>query len=208
EDRPGLRSRDRTASSGATDHIGGDDRRKTGGRLLPARELMTSYQAWDAVFDRFMGAVVSLVVFPLWLVCAAAASAVVWASPPFAVKVAYLCLLLVFLVRVFAAYLSIEDAQFLLKRGKVLGVFMALVSGGLLFWPSPKLAPLEQSGALLLATAGTVIAAAVALFLLIMVESSTGSVRMAATAVYLAGIGALAFGATSREPGWPSWLAD
>jgi hypothetical protein len=115
--------------------------------------------------------------------------------------------LLVFLVRVFAAYLSIEDAQFLLTRGRVLGLFTVLVSGGLLFWPSPKLGPLEQGGALLLTIAGTVIAAAVALFLLIMVESSTGSVRMATTAVYLAGIGALAFGATSREPGWPSWLA-
>src|SRR5262249_50430791 len=206
-----LFNRDLTAYFDATEHIGEDDRRQIRGRLLPALELMNAYQAWDAVFDRFMGAVVSLVVFPLWLVCAAAASAMVWASPLPAVKVAYLCLLLVFLVRVFAAYLSIEDAQFLLKRGKVLGLFTALVSGGLLFWPSPKLGPLEQGGALLLATAGTVIVAAVALFLLIMVESSTGSLRMAATAVYLAGIGALAFGATSREPGWPGWppwLAD
>jgi hypothetical protein len=169
---------------------------------------MNAYQAWDAVFDRFIGAVVSLVVFPLWLVCAAAASVMVWASPVFAVKVAYLCLLPVFLVTVFAAYLSIEDAQFVRKRGKLLGLFTALISGGLLFWPSPRLGPLEQSGALLLSIAGTVIAAAVALFLLIMVESSTGSVRMAATAVYLAGIGVLAFGATSREPGWPAWLAD
>src|SRR5262249_34643490 len=95
-----------------------------------------------------------------------------------------------------------------LKRGRALGLFTALISGGLLFWPSPKLDPLEQSGALLLSIAGAVIAAAVALFLLIMVESSTGTVRMAVTAVYLAGIGALAFAATSREPRWPSWLAD
>jgi hypothetical protein len=208
EERADLFNRDLTAYFDATEHIGEDDRRRIRGQLVPALELMNAYQAWDAVFDRFMGAAVSLVVFPLWLVCAAAASAVVWASPPRAVKVAYLCLLLVFLVRVFAAYLSIEDAQFLLKRGKVLGLFTALISGGLLFWPSPKLGPLAQGGALLLAIAGTVIVAAVALFLLIAVESSTGSVRMAATAVYLAGIGALAFGATSREPGWPSWLAD
>src|SRR5215831_8569996 len=207
EERAGVFNRDLAAYFDTTEHISEDDRRQIRGRLLPALELMNAYQAWDAVFDRFIGAVVSLVVFPLWLACAAAASAVVWASPLPAVKVAYLCLLLVFLVRVFAAYLSIEDAQFLLKRGRVLGLFTVLVSGGLLFWPSPKLGPLEQGGALLLTIAGTVIAAAVALFLLIMVESSTGSVRMAATAVYLAGIGALAFGATSREPGWPSWLA-
>src|SRR5215471_5617720 len=208
EERADLFNRDLTAYFDATEHIGEDDRRQIRGQIVPALELMNAYQAWDAVFDRFMGAVVSLVVFPLWLVCAAAASAVGWASPLPAVKVAYLCLLLVFLVRVFAAYLSIEDAQFLLKRGRVLGLFTVLVSGGLLFWPSPKLGPLEQGGALLLTIAGTVIAAAVALFLLIMVESSTGSVRMAATAVYLAGVGALAFGATSREPGWPAWLAD
>src|SRR5215467_6674389 len=208
EERADLFNRDLTAYFDTTEHIGEDDRRQIRGRLLPALELMNAYQAWDAVFDRFIGAVVSLVVFPLWLLCAAAASVMVWASPLPAVKVAYLCLLLVFLVRVFAAYLSIEDAQFLLKRGKVLGLFTALISAGILFWPSPKLSPLEQGGALLLSIAGTVIAAAVALFLLIMVESSTGSVRMAATAVYLAGTGALAFGATSREPGWPAWLAD
>jgi len=207
EERVGLFNRDLSAYFGTTEHISEDDRRQISGRILPALELMNAYQAWDAVFDRFIGAVVSLVAFPLWLVCAAAASAMVWASPPFAVKVAYLCLLLVFLVRVFAAYLSIEDAQFLLKRGKLLGLFTALVSGALLFWPSARLGPLEQGGALLLSVAGTAIAAAVALFLLIMVESSTGTLRMAATAVYLAGIGALAFGATSREPGWPPWLA-
>src|SRR5215471_18221053 len=208
EDRADLFNRDLTAYFDATEHIGEGDRRHIRGPLLPALELMNAYQAWDAVFDRFIGGVVSLVVFPLWLVCAAGASVVVWASPLPAVKVTYLCLLLAFLVRVFAAYLSIEDAQFVLKRGKLLGLFTALISVGLLFWPSPRLGPLEQGGALLLSIAGTVIAAAVALFLLIMVESSTGSVRMVATAVYLAGIGALAYGATSREPGWPAWLAD
>jgi hypothetical protein len=104
EERADLSNRDLTAYFDATEHIGEDDRRQIRGRLLPALELMNAYQAWDAVFDRFIGAVVSLVVFPLWLVCAAAASAVVWASPLLAVKVAYLCLLLVFLVRVFGKH--------------------------------------------------------------------------------------------------------
>src|SRR5262245_52065235 len=65
EERAGLFNRDLTAYFDTTEHIGEDDRRQIRGRLLPALEMMNAYQAWDAVFDRFIGAVVSLVVFPL-----------------------------------------------------------------------------------------------------------------------------------------------
>jgi hypothetical protein len=50
--------------------------------------------------------------------------------------------------------------------------------------------------------------AAVGLFLLAVMESSTGGVRMGAMAVYLAGIGALTYVATSDQPAWPRWLVD
>jgi hypothetical protein len=104
EKRVDLFNRELTAYFDTTEHISEGDRRKIRARLLPALELMNAYQAWDAVFDRFIGAVAFLVFFPLWLVCAAAASVLAWAPPPVAVEVAYLCLLLVFLTRIFAAY--------------------------------------------------------------------------------------------------------
>src|SRR5215472_14526426 len=47
-----------------------------------------------------------------------------------------------------------------------------------------------------------------ALFLLIIVESSTGCLRMSATAVYLAGVGALVFAVAADHPDWPSWLVN
>jgi hypothetical protein len=60
----------------------------------------------------------------------------------------------------------------------------------------------------MLSIAGTAMVAAVGLFLLAVMESSTGGVRMGAMAVYLAGIGALTYVATSDQPAWPRWLVD
>jgi hypothetical protein len=53
---------------------------------------------------------------------------------------------------------------------------------------------------------GTLIVAAAAIFLVLIAESNTGSVRMVAVAVYLAGAAALVPAARLHHPAWPSWL--
>ena len=79
---------------------------------LPASlELMNSYQAWEVVFNRFVWAIACLVVFPLWPICAAAAPALVEASRSLAVEIVYICILALFVGKVFAAYLRIKNRE-------------------------------------------------------------------------------------------------
>jgi hypothetical protein len=242
-----------------------------GEQHLSSLELMNAYQAWEAVFDRFLWAIACLVIFPLWIVCATAASALVGDSPPFDLKLVYLCILSVFVAKVFAAYLRINKRESVLNRERdnlrrLFGMLLGLsdkrpfgatenpdapsepsvppgelplppsklltllsrplkpirwllwplsllldlsavaVSGWLLYGAWLKLSPLEVSGALLLSMLGTFIVAVAAICLVLIAESNTGRVRMAAVAVYLAGAAALVFAARLSRPGWPSWL--
>jgi hypothetical protein len=230
---------DLTTYFNTTKYLSEGDRQQIRERFLPELRLMNTYQAWDAVFGCFIGAVVSLLVIPLWLVCAAAASALAWDSAPLAFKLVYLLIVLAFLVGVFATYLR-EGSFITSKRDqtsggrtpvraapgqqsvklelgrlsgismriKLVGLFSAAASGWLLFGTWAKLDPLEASGVLLVSIMGAVIAMVAALFLLIIVESSTGCLRMGATAVYLAGVGVLVFAVTADHPDWPSWLVN
>jgi hypothetical protein len=82
------------------------------------------------------------------------------------------------------------------------------VSGWLLYEALSKLGLLEVIGALLLSMLGTLIVAAAAVFLVLIAESNTGSVRMAAVAVYLAGAAALVLATRLGDLGWPPWLVQ
>jgi hypothetical protein len=224
-----------TAYFDTTKYLSNGDRQQIRERFLPELKLINAYQAWDAVFGCFIGAVVSLLVIPLWLVCAAAASALAWDSAPLTFKLVYLLIVVSFLVGVFATYLrggsfitlnhrartpvcaepGRQSVTFELGRlsaisvyVRLVGLFSAAASGWLLFGTWAVLDPLEASGVLLFSIMGAVIAMAAALFLLIIVESSTGRLRMGTTAVYLAAVGALIFAVTADHPDWPSWLVN
>jgi hypothetical protein len=259
-------------------HEGDGGKQQPRKQVPPSIELMNAYQAWEPVFNRFIWAIACLVVFPLWLVCATAASVLVGASQPFTVKLVYLCILALFVVRVFATYLRIKDRESVanLSPGNlrlIFGMLLGLsdrqpisarqepassgeqsvrpgeqpvpageqpvrpdeqsvpfgwlrtllgwlrmplswmidlsavaVSGWLLYGAWSNLGPLEASGALLLSILGTFMVAIAAICLVLIAESNTGSVRMIAVAVYLAGAAALVPAARLRHPGWPSWL--
>jgi hypothetical protein len=267
-------------------------------QLPPSLELMNAYQAWETVFNRFIWAIACLVAFPLWPICAVAASVLVGTSPPLSVEIAYICILAVFVGKVFAAYLRIKERKsiwnwkrdnrrrlfrmllglsdeqptssgegptspseqptssgeepaqsdewpvtpnwllgllnllkplrsvsWLLRQLKLLMGFRApswllrllnllidlgvvAVSGWLLYGALSKLGLLEVIGALLLSMLGTLIVAAAAVFLVLIAESNTGSVRMAAVAVYLAGAAALVLATRLGHLGWPPWLVQ
>jgi hypothetical protein len=169
-------------------------------------KLMNAYQCWDTLFARFSEATGYLGFFPLWIVCATAASALIWSSPPAGLKAVYVGLLLLFLLRVFIAYLRTEDEQLPLREGKLLALVAAASSGWLLFGGWSKLGPSTVVGVLLLSMLGTIIVTLVAIRLLMIIEDRHGN--MGATAVYLAIIGGLAYGSTSDRPNWAPWLVD
>ena len=104
-------AQDDQPSSGRGSREGNGGQQQPGRRRPSSLELMNAYQAWEAVFDRFIWAIACLVVFPLWLVCAIAASALAGSSPPLAAKLVYLCILALFAGKVFAAYLRIKDRE-------------------------------------------------------------------------------------------------
>ena len=271
--------------SGPGANQGDGGQQQPGKQLPPSLELMNAYQAWEAVFNRFIWAIACLVAFPLWPVCAIAASALVGASPPRDVEIVYLCILALFAGKVLAAYLRIEDREavfnwrphnlrllfgillglsgkqpvgasrqlpssskqpapsdeppvppdeppvppgwLLMLPSWLLGLLnwivrllnwmlrplswlidlsVVAVSGWLLYGAWFKLGLPEVTGALLLSMLGTLIVAAAAIFVVLIAESNTGSVRMAAVAVYLAGATALVLAARLGHQGWPSWL--
>jgi hypothetical protein len=103
--------KDNELSSGQGPDEGDDGKPPPGKQVPPSIELMNAYQAWEPVFNRYIWAIACLAVFPLWLVCATAASVLVGASQSFIVKLVYLCILALFVVRVFAAYLRIKDRE-------------------------------------------------------------------------------------------------
>jgi len=198
--------RDMTVYFDTNRYISNSDRLLVRKRFLSMIEQMNAYQAWLFVADSFRDAITTAAEIASWLIFAVVTCVIMWTKTPLPIKLAYLFLsallvLMVVIVCLRGLGLAHLDNPWS-KAAWLLAFVVALASTWLLLGAWCKLGVLEAVGILLLASAGTLIAATAIVYVRVHIRS----LRVRA-AIYLIGIGALSFVAMRIErPHWPLWL--